>query len=99
MAKYRITIETLEGPEFEGKQPLELTGFCLFGEPVGDDGGSTVVVQQLSMNELATHIAADGTLMPVAIQAMGMFEAYKATKYFDRLTKIQSVLGGLADDD
>lgn len=87
MAKYRITIETLEGPEFEGKQPLELTGFCLFGEPVGDDGGSTVVVHHLSMNELATHIASDATLLPVAIQAQGMFETYKATEFFDRLTK------------
>ena len=99
MAKYRITIKTLEGPEYEGKQPLELTGFCLFGEPVGDYGGSAVVVQQLSMNEMATHIAADATLLPVAIQAQGMFEAYKATKFFDRLAKIQSVLGGLANDD
>ena len=63
MAKYRITIETLEGPEYEGKQPLELTGFCLFGEPVGDAGGSTVFVQALSLNDLAMHIGTDDTLL------------------------------------
>lgn len=102
MAKYRITIETLEGEPFTGENSVELSGFCLFGDSIkekDDDYDSTVIVHDLSTIDLAMHIAADSTLLPAAIQAKGMYEAFKASKDMKRNKKLAGILGGLVNDD
>lgn len=102
MAKYRITIETLEGEPFTGENSVELSGFCLFGDSIkekDDDYDSTVIVHELSMMELASHIAADDSLMPTAIMATGMYEAYEVSKKMKRNKKLAGILGGLVNDD
>lgn len=101
MAKYRITIETLEGEPFEGKNTVDLENFVLFGTPsVKEDGNdSAVMIHGMTMNELAQHIAADSTLLPAAIIAKGMYESFKVSKSMMRANKLSGILGGLINDD
>lgn len=101
MAKYRITIETMEGEAFEGENTVELENFVLFGAPtVKEDGvDSTVMIHGVTMTELAQHIAADSTLLPAAIMAKGMYESFKASKDMKRTEKLAGILGGLINDD
>ena len=99
MNRYRITIETLEGEPFKGKNVFEFDGFCLFGN-VGTEENpkGAVIVHNLSTNDLATHIADDDTLLPTAIIALGMYKSYKVQKEMTREAKILDMLGGLVND-
>ena len=101
MAKYRITIETLEGEPFGGKNTVEMENFVMFGAPaVKEDGAdSTVIIHGMTMTELSQHIAADSMLLPAAIQAKGMYESFKASKDMKRTEKLAGILGGLINDD
>lgn len=101
MAKYRITIENLEGDPFEGKNPMELENFVLFGTPsVKEDGDDSVVtIHGMNMIELAQHIAADSTLLPAAVIAKGIYESFKVSKAMKRTEKLAGILGGLINDD
>lgn len=101
MSKYRITIEALEGEPLRGENTKELENFVLFGTPAEKEDGhdSTVIIHEMSVFELAQHIAADSDLLPAAIQAKGMYEAYKASEDMKRTEKLAGILGGLINDD
>ena len=101
MAKYRITIETLEGEPFEGENTVELENFVLFGTPSAKEDGSdsAVMIHGMTMTDLAQHIAADSTLLPAAVMAKGMYESFKVSKDMKRTEKLAGILGGLINDD
>ena len=94
MSKYRITIEDMEGTQFKGDKIYEMEGFVLFGKPAKAEACSTVVVQEMSINELAQHIAADNDLLQAAIIAKGMYEAYTAKEAMDRAKRLDKIMGG-----
>ena len=98
MAKYRITIENLEGGDYEGDETVEMTGFAIFGERVGVEAGSRVIIHDLTQMEIAMTIAGDHHLMPAAITADGLYKAKQRAMEMESNGKLKEIMEGLAHE-
>ena len=98
MAKYRITIENLEGGDYEGVGTVEMTGFAIFGELVGVENGSRVIIHDLTPMEIAMTIASDHHLMPAAIAADGLYKSKQRAMEMESRGDLKKILEGLAHE-
>lgn len=75
MAKYRITIENLEGVDYENDNGIECNGFVI----LADKGESfRSVLHNVSRVDVATMIAEDPKVYAAAVLAQGFYESEKA---------------------
>ena len=93
MAKYRIRVENLDGGDFVEKMPIELNDFVIFVED--DEQSSHVVIHNMSIEGIASHIAADDTLLPAAVQARAIYESMKIAEDMKKQNSFEKLMGGL----
>lgn len=86
MAKYRITIENLEGGDYKGNDTVELENLVIFGKPANMDEDSTVIIHGMTMVDIAAHLATDEHLLQAALIANGLYcaEQSKTAREHDK---------------
>jgi hypothetical protein len=91
MAKYRITIENLEGGDYENNNVIDCDGFVILGDH-GKSFGS--VIHDVSRVDIATMIAEAPKVYAAAVMAQGIHESEKAY----RAAVLQSKLSQFMED-
>ena len=69
MAKYRITIENLEGGNYENDNVIECDGFVIMGDL---SGSYKTVIHNESRHDIASMICATPNVYAAAVLAQGM---------------------------
>jgi len=92
MAKYRITIENLEGGDYAGTDTVELENLVIFGKPANMDEDSTVIIHGITMVDIAAHLATDEHLLQAALIANGMYCAQQAQVAMGRDAAMDAIL-------
>ena len=98
MAKYRITIENLEGGDYEGTDTVELENLVIFGKPANMDEDSTVLIRGMTMVDIAAHLAADEHLLQAVLIANGLYTAEQAATLKKREELMDKILEGFWHD-
>lgn len=92
MAKYRITIENLEGGDYAGTDTVELENLVIFGKPANMDEDSTVIIHGMTMVDIAAHLATDEHLLQAALIANGLYCAQQANVAMKRDKAMDAIL-------
>lgn len=96
MAKYRITIENLEGGDYEGTGTVDMANLVIFGKPADSEEDSAVIIHGATLIDIAAHLAADDTLLQAVLIAHGMYSAERAAALKEREELMDKILEGLA---
>ena len=99
MAKYRITLENLEGGDYTGENTIECEGFLLLCNNETDDSFKQII-QSITRMDIASYSAQSDTLYPASMLARGLVEMdreEKNMKMHSAIDKMQELLGGLKE--
>lgn len=91
MAKYRITIENLEGGNYENDNVIECDGFVILADR-GKSFGS--VLHNVSRVDVATMIAEAPKVYAAAVMAQGIHEGEKAYREAVMQSKLSQFMEG-----
>ena len=91
MAKYRITIENLEGGNYENDNVIECDGFVILADH-GKSFGS--VLHNVSRVDVATMIAEAPKVYSAAVMAQGIVESEKAYRESVLQSKLSQFMEG-----
>lgn len=91
MAKHRITIENLEGGNYENDNVIECDGFVILADR-GKSFGS--VLHNVSRVDVATMIAGTPKVYAAAVMAQGIVESEKAFREATLKDKLSRFMEG-----
>lgn len=94
MAKYRITIENLEGGDYEGTGTVDMENLVIFGKPADSEKDSAVIIHGTALIDIAAHLVEDEHLLHAVLIANGLYAAEQAAALKKREELMDKILGG-----